>query len=484
MKSQVHTKNRLSSTSHQFGFSLLELLIVMAIFSIVMSAVMGTLLIAQKTNTSNQYLIDTTQNVRAAAQFIHDDVITTGERYMGQVPGDSVFVKRGFLASMDFPDTDMIDPTNSYDEVLAIQGTQNTNSTKVTLGKDANGNDTTNFRVYAGSGPAVTGDGVPNYGVGTDQLLILQPDTIELKFNDDYGLQTPDPDSNPEIAVAKYTAKLQFNGSDLMLQPYTIAGFTPPTNNVDAAGLFPDPMTSKPNPSDYLLARRLLKVYDCVIVRKGSGQQFLLLVTDVDASDNIIVGFGAKDPIGINPDAKLLQDPAAGGLAAPAGRAFLGANGDVVDVTKAKLVRYYIGGPKDAATAATLGLDPDFCAMYRREGAQVDPVAFNITNFHCTFTLVEEEILDGNGSGKFYIMPGPTLANFDTDPPDPPAPAPNRTRRWNRTAVRLVKLHIFGRSPGKYRKPTVAVGNPNEYKDYLNINQDFTISLRNAAYNK
>ncbi|MBX7223334.1 MAG: prepilin-type N-terminal cleavage/methylation domain-containing protein [Blastocatellia bacterium] len=464
------------------GFSLLELLVVMALFTIIMIAVIGTFSFAQKSVKTNELLVDVTQNVRASAKFVSDDTITLGERFMGQVSGDFVYVRNGFLNTMDFPSQDVTNDENFYDELYAVQGANNTNSTGLpsataTLGVDANGASTSNFIVYRGTGEAVAGaPGIPVYGSGTDQLLTVQVENIDLKFQDDYGLVQPDMDTNPEIASAKYTAQVQFSGSNLTLKPYAVAGFVPLTNLVDAAKL------QTPDPKDYLLANRLQPNVDCLVLRSGSGPQFLVLVSAVNTSTgDITINF--DDPIKVNPDATALRDPNAGGAPPLTRTIFLCANNAVVSVEKARLVRYYIGAPKDVATATSLKLRPDFCALYRREGARVDPVAFNMMNMQVTYTLIDELVLSG-GKGQFYQMPGPVLTDFNTLPPQPAAPAAGRTRDWTRGVIRLVRVHLFGRSEVKFRNPTAAAGSANEYLDYLLYNKDFVISLRNGAYNR
>lgn len=95
----------------QRGFSLVELLIVAAILTIVMAAVMGTLSLALQTTRNNSALVEANNNVRAALNIIKNDLDNVGRlpRFIDQDPnpglgGDpAVYVRGGFLRTRGFP---------------------------------------------------------------------------------------------------------------------------------------------------------------------------------------------------------------------------------------------------------------------------------------------------------------------------------------------------------------------------------------------
>ncbi|MBI4748906.1 MAG: prepilin-type N-terminal cleavage/methylation domain-containing protein [Acidobacteria bacterium] len=461
------------SRRRRHGFSLLELLIVLALFSVVMGAVFITLDYAKKTSFTNNQLVDTQQNVRASAKIMADDVITLGQDFMGQISLDSVYVRRGFLTANGFPDADVnINP--AYDELFAAQWANNVNSTTAVLGVDTNGDPVTNIRVAPGAGPAILGDGaagyVPAYGNGTDQLLFVQADSITLRFDDDFGLLQPDADTEIELGEAKYFAQANFAGSDLTLLP--LAGSVPASNfdNTTTAALI--------DQADRLLARRLVPMVDVIVVRNTTGgAQFMGLVTAVDQNTGAITLSFDDDPIRLTPDWTYPLTQASGGRAGTHPR--LCGQGDVVSIRRGRLLRYFIGSYINTPA----GVPADYCALYRRDGARIDPVAFSVENMHCTLLLVDEERLNA-GAGQFYTVPGPVLADLNAVPPQPPAGG--RTRRWSRTVIRSLRVHLFARSDEL--DPTLNRDDPGplgaKKGDYLRINQEFTIALRNSAYNR
>lgn len=456
------------SRRRNHGFSLLELLIVLALLTVVMGAVFVTLDYAKTTTFTNNQLVDTQQNIRASAKIMSDDVITLGQDFMGQILLDSVYVRRGFLAANGFPDTDVnINP--AYDELFAAQWANNVNSTQAVLGNDSNGNPTSNIRVSAGAGPAIAGDGaagyVPKYDLGTDQLLLVQAESITLRFKDDFGLVQADTDSNPELGEAQYFATADFNGSNLTLRLLTPVSPALPSNfQTDATAALIEP-------TDRFLAKRLVPFVDTVILRKDGGAQFMGLVTAVNQSSGDIT-LAYDDPIRINPDWSYAQAEISGGRPGPQPR--LCGDGDAVSVRRGRILRYFVGSFINPPS----GTPADYCALYRRDGARVDPVAFSVENMHCTLLLSDEEALVG-GTGRFYIVPGAELTDLNTVPPQPPAGG--RTRRWNRTAIRSIRVHLFARSD-EY-DPSLNRGG-GQRGDYLRLNQEFTIALRNSAYNR
>lgn len=466
-----HRHQSAVSSRRSRGFSLLELLIVLAIFTVVMGAVFVTLDYAKKTSFTNNQLVDTQQNIRASAKIMADDVITLGQDFMGQISLDSVYVRRGFLAANSFPDTDVTTGA-AYDELFAAQWANNVNSTQAVLGVDTNGNPSTNIRVAPGSGPAILGDGsagyIPAYGTGTDQLLFVQADSITLRFADDFGLVQPDDNTDTELGEARYFAQANFSGSDLILLPLT--GSTPPSNfdNATSAALV--------DQGDRLMTRRLVPMVDVMIVRSTTGgAQFMGLVTAVNQTSGAITLSYANDPIQLTPDWTYPLTEASGGRTGTHPR--LCGQGDVVSIRRGRILRYFVG----SFINTPAGAPTDFCALYRRDGARIDPVAFSIENMHCTLLLADEEVLNA-GRGQFYTMPGGTLTDLNTAPPQPSAGG--RTRRWSRTAIRSIRVHLFGRSDEYDPTLNRQVGAAKRKGDYLRINQEFTISLRNSVYNR
>lgn len=453
------------SRRHRHGFSLLELLIVLALFTVVMGAVFITLDYAKKTSFTNNQLVDLQQNIRSSAKLMSDDVIILGQDFMGQIELDQVYVRRGFLLANDFPDTDLRSPDGAaFDVLLAAQGTNNLNSPRPILGLDSNGNPTNYLRVSPGAGPAVAGDGdyVPAYGVGTDQLLFVQADYMTFRYNDDFGLVQPDVDSDDELGDAKFFAQANFAGANLRLSPINAAGV--PSN------LAADATNALKDPNDALLAKRLVPFVDTLVVRNpAGGAQFMGLVTEADPNTGVITLSFDDDPIQLTPNWSLASTDG------PVGPPKLCADGDPVTIRRGRILRYFIG----SYINPTGGIPADFCALYRRDGARVDTVAFGIENLQCTYLLVDEENLVG-GRGQFYTVPGPVLASLDSDPPVPPEGRPEG-RLWNRTAIRSIRVHLFARSD----EYDPSLNRPGGLRgDYLRANQEFTISLRNSAYNR
>lgn len=463
------------------GFTVLELLIVVVIFSIVMTAVMGTLITTSRTTFKNQQIADAQQTMRSSAQFITNDVITLGANFMGRnqavTNGDYCLVKKGFLQSLRFPFTDVNNA--GFDKIYAVQWANNTNSTSSTLGYDNPSNaspadNPANFRIYPGSGPGVLGDApnnIPAYGTGTDQLMVLQLEKTELQFKDGFGQTNPVLDGQPDIAEADYYATVaQATASQLVLSPVNngkLPNGSQSTNVINAEGLYDTSSFNR------LLGPRLLPYVDCLVIQNQGGDSpfFLGVVTSVSASGDITLATGSSDPIGLNPDWSLatsVTNLQKLGLSQPP--LVTGVNSRV-SIRKARLIHYYIGSPKTATSVPGLGLDS--CILFRRDGAQVDPVAFNIQNMQFNWIVVDETILS-SGAGQYYTIPStsPSIADFDTLPPQPDPSNPSRTREWYRQAVRILVIHLFARSDQK---------DPRTNQYYL-LNQKFTVSLRNAAY--
>lgn len=457
------------SHRHRQGFSLLELLIVLAIFTVVMGAVFVTLDYAKKTSFTNNQLVDLQQNIRSSAKLMSDDVIILGQDFMGQIEFDEVYVRQGFLTANDFPDTDMRSPDGAaFDVLLAAQGANNLNSARPILGKDNNGASTTYLRVAPGAGPAVTGDGdyVPAYGVGTDQLMFVQADYMTFRFKDDFGLVQPDADTNDELSEAKFFAQANFAGSNLTLSPLMDTGS--PSNFTS------DTTPELKDANDALLAKRLVPFVDTLIVRNTTGgAQFMGLVTAADPTTGVITLSYDDDPIQLTPNWNLALAAPAG----PVGPPKLCAEGDVISIRRGRILRYFIG----SYLTAPAGTPADFCALYRRDGARVDPVAFGIENLQCSYLLVDEKTLVG-GKGQFYTVPGPQLADLNAVPPTPTPPATRpEGRKWNRTAIRSIRVRLFARSD---EYDLSLNRGPGLRGDYLRANQEFTISLRNSSYNR
>lgn len=458
------------SHRHRQGFSLLELLIVLAIFTVVMGAVFVTLDYAKKTSFTNNQLVDLQQNIRSSAKLMSDDVIILGQDFMGQIDFDEVYVRRGFLTANDFPDADMRSPDGTaFDVLLAAQGANNLNSARPILGRYSNDAPTIDLRVAPGAGPAVTGDGdyIPAYGVGTDQLMFVQADYVTFRFNDDFGLVQPDANTDDELGEAKFLAQANFAGSNLTLSPLMDTGSP---SNLDS-----DATANLKDSGDKLLAKRLVPFVDTLIVRKDGGSQFMGLVTAADPSTGIITLSYDDDPIQLTPNWNLaLFDPANPVVGGPPK---LCADGDTVTIRRGRILRYFIG----SYLAAPVGTPTDFCALYRRDGARVDPVAFGVENLQCSYLLVDEKTLVG-GKGQFYTVPGPQLADLNAVPPTPTPPSTRpEGRKWNRTAIRSIRVRLFARSD---EYDLSLNRGPGLQGDYLRANQEFTISLRNSSYNR
>lgn len=463
------------------GFSLIELLVVSAILTIVMTAVFGTVTVATRTTRQNSGLTEANQNLRAATRLITNDITTVGENF--STPAQFASVRAGFFAAHGFPTADInnvagfdrmyavqawtLASTNGSASVstlstLAVKGVTNTGGTPISTVYSPSV-----LSIYPGScGPdrvAAGPLGGSLYNTGTDQLMLAQVDPLFVNLNVPL---VPGPGTTQQIfpLTNDYRARATFSGGNLVLVPNTnVVGLIGP-RNFDPTALVTG--ATFVNTNDSLLANRLQPFVDCLLIVNGTSQ-FLGLVTAVDTANGNI-SLSTTDPIGLNP----VWNTAIPGMTAIAGP-------DVL-ITRVRLTYYFVGwtGAADAAN----GTPP---ILYRREGALINPVAFNIENFQLRFDLIDE-FDQGLGSGRFW-----TVENLGQMPAGAPLPIPNSTPAANRdstfvkTMVRTIRLTLLGRTnerdPSLFRTDAATITDGYN-RGFYRVRENATVGLRNAAY--
>jgi prepilin-type N-terminal cleavage/methylation domain-containing protein len=467
----------------QQGFSLIELIVASTILLIVMAAVLGTFSVASRTTRTNSTLTDANQNVRAVTRLLSNDCTTLGE--VLATPDGFAKVRAGFFAQHGFP-TANVGSIGGYDRLYAVQawtvsgtngaasfGTLENTSVKGVV--DTTGTlvstayPTPGLCIYAGASSteraAASSLGPSLYRTGTDQLMLAQIEPVFVNFNVPLN---PGPGTTQRIfpLTNDYTATATFSGGNLILKPnVTVTGLTGPQNfsptSLVAGSTFV-------NNADGRLANRLQPYVDCLLITNGP-DRFLGLVTAVNTTTGDISLVSNDNTIlGLNPDWN----------AAIPGMSTTG--GPNVQFARIRLTYYFVGWT-DTASAQN-GQPP---ILYRREGALVSPVAFNIENFQLSFDLIDEYD-QGTGSGRFW-----TVEDLGQMPVGAPLPIPNSTPAANRDStfakcmVRTIRASVFGRTnevdPNRY-KLDVPIFSQDYDRGFLHVQDNVTIGLRNVAY--
>lgn len=487
-----------SASAHKFrgqqGFSLIELLVVALIFSLVMAAVLGTVSVATRTTRTNTGISEANQNIRAVTRLLTNDVTTLGE--VLATPSSFAQIKAGFWAGHGFPTAD-VNNVGGYDKMYAIQAwtlpsTNGSASVGTLSSQPVRGVIDANIVPPATSPPDIStlypsglfiypGTCGPNrvaagplgpslYQTGTDQLMMTQIEPIYVNLNVPSSpgpgtMQTTYPLTND------YTATATFSAGSLILKPNVTVSGLPGNHNFDPNTLVAG--STFVNTNDSRLANRLQPFVDCLLIVNGT-TQFLGLVTGVDTtSGEIRLASNPNaadyfDVIGLNPS----WNAAIPGMSAVAGPS--------VRFSRMRLTYYFLGW---TGTADAINGQPPI--LFRREGALVSPVAFNIENFQLRFDLIDEYD-QGLGAGRFW-----TVENLGAMPAGAPLPIPNSSPAANRDStfaksmVRTIQFSIYGRT--SQTEPGLAKVEGTTIPDYYNrgffhVQENFTVGLRNVAY--
>jgi prepilin-type N-terminal cleavage/methylation domain-containing protein len=479
----------LAARRRALGFSLVELLIVTAILGIVAGAILSTFTVASRTTTTNRNLVDANQNARSALRLIANDISTVGENLCNPNDlGDFVRVRPGFLASLGLPTQNVtgfqdVGGGPNFDQLFAVQGwtvpatggglalnaMQGITIPGVTNAATQTPVDPM-LRMYPGTCGRDLAPGLLR--TGTDQLLLVQSDPIFIPFND----SAPGPNDPPQrllpMGIAELQATAAVVGNSLVLRPLMIA------NPANAAQMIPSnvirgaiPASAPPrvisfaNTADALLANSLQPLVDTLYIRVGdNGPQYLGLVTGVNpANGEITLASGMGDPIGLNPNW------------GPTGVA-----GQTVAIGRMRLTHYFIAWRPDLATNGT----PQPPILYRRDGAVVTPLAFDIENLQFSFDLIDEAD-QGGGSGRLIT----DVLDLGTLPAgaNPAGVNPPRNSTFTRTSVRTIRVSVFGRtgeqSPELLRNTGEIAAFPQAIdRGFFHVVERTTVGLRNAAY--
>jgi prepilin-type N-terminal cleavage/methylation domain-containing protein len=471
------------------GFSLVELLIVTAILGIVAGAILSTFTVASRTTTTNRNLVEANQNARSALRLIANDISTAGENLCNPNDlGDFVRVRPGFLANLGFPTQNVtgfqdVAGGPNFDQLFAVQGWT---VPATGGGLPLNAMETTAIRGVTNAAtqtpvdpmlrmyPGTCGrDLAPGFlRTGSDQLLLVQSDPIFIPFND----SAPGPNDPPQrllpMGISELQATAAVVGNNLVLRPLQIqnpanAAQMIPSNVIRGAipASAPPRIISFANTADALLANSLQPFVDTLYIRVGfDGPQYLGLVTAVNpANGEITLASGMGDPIGLNPN----WGPT-------------GIGGQTVSIGKMRLSHYFIAWRPDLAVNGT----PQPPVLYRREGAVVTPLAFDIENLQFSFDLIDEAD-QGAGSGRLI----PDVLDIGTLPAgaNPASVTVPRNSTFTRTSVRTIRVSVFGRSSEQSPELLRNMGETTTFaqaidRGFFHVVERTTVGLRNAAY--
>ena len=509
----------------QAGFSLPELLVVMAILAIAMAAVMGTLSVALQTNRNNSALVEANNNVRAVINFIKNDLDNVGEPPLTTVllstsnvsanphlVARAVYVRGGFLEARGFPvgsgsqapdrlskvpprlnagtistNCDILSPIQAWTTVshgalsqgtfaapalVANQGYADTAGTPAATRYP-------DLRLYPG---ACDRTEFPTaYGNGSHQLITLQTNPVAVALN----VNVPNP-NNPNQTIerqqifqveATYEAIAQVSGGTLTLVPQT----APPSDddfpggttfNLRPSRVAPNRVASNPfvNPNDRYLARRLRPFVDTLLLTfqfvPSSGNptwlSFLGLVTAINDNDqSIVLG---PDLAGINSQwSGLIQ------------------NGRHVTITRMRLSHYFVGwnGIQNGVASPPV--------LYYREGGLLSPLAFDIENLRLNFTLADEDLVLNNTPVQGILFNFPDIGGPINLPPGAPSGAvpmnAPRSPLTTKNQIRMVTVTVYGRSPERDRaliRADAAI--PDAFnRGYFHVSARTTVGIRNLA---
>lgn len=466
------------------GFSLVELLVVAAILSIVMAAVLGTVSVATRTTRTNTQLTDANQNVRASLRLMSNDISTCGEFL--STPTSFARVRGGFLASIGFPTSGVTSAAPAFDRIYAIQAwTTPSSGGSASLAtfntQTINGfSDTTtgpmtdvdaNLRIYPGA------SGVPDVGTtyrtGTDQILVVQANPCFVNFTVPAPTPTDPAATTQRIfpLTSEYTARATYpiGLNNLVLVPNLVVAGQPSNYNPTAAAAG----ASFVNPADRLLANRLQPFVDTLLIQvtaAGNTTTYLGLVTEVNTTTGAITlrfaGTAApfNDEIGLNLPWS----------------AEIPAN-TIVQISRMSMIHYFIGwtGNDSVSTNPNNLLPP---ILFRKEGASVSPVSIGIENMQFQFDLIDEAEQVGLGRGRFVTVSD--LGIFPSVGSNPVRTPETRTAADTRCMVRTVRAVLYGRSVEQVKEifwRETAI--PNAYdRGYYHVKEQTTIGMRNFAY--
>jgi prepilin-type N-terminal cleavage/methylation domain-containing protein len=511
----------------QAGFSLPELLVVMAILAIAMAAVMGTLSVALQTNRNNSALVEANNNVRAVLNFIKNDLDNVGEPPLTTVllstsnvsvnpylVARAVYVRGGFLEARGFPvgsgsqapdrlsnvpprlnagtistNCDILSPIQAWTTVsygARPQGTFTAPALVANQGyADTAGTPAAtrypDLRLYPG---ACDRTEFPTaYGNGSHQLITLQTNPVAVALN----VNVPNPD-NPNQTIerqqifqveATYEAIAQVSGGTLTLVPQT----APPSDddfpggttfNLRPSRVAPNRVASNPfvNPDDRYLARRLRPFVDTLLLTfqfvPSSGNptwlSFLGLVTAINDNDHSIVL--GPDLAGINSQwSGLIQ------------------NGRHVTITRMRLSHYFVGwnGIQNGVASPPV--------LYYREGGLLSPLAFDIENLRLNFTLADEDLVLNNTPVQGILFNTSDIGGPINLPPGAPSGAvpmnAPRSPLTTKNQIRMVTVTVYGRSSERDRaliRADAAIPGLDAFnRGYFHVSACTTVGIRNLA---
>jgi prepilin-type N-terminal cleavage/methylation domain-containing protein len=511
----------------QAGFSLPELLVVMAILAIAMAAVMGTLSVALQTNRNNSALVEANNNVRAVINFIKNDLDNVGEPPLTTVllstsnvsvnpdlVARAVYVRGGFLEARGFPvgsgsqapdllskvpprlnagtistNCDILSPIQAWTTVSHGALSQGTFASPALVANqgyaDTAGTPAAtrypDLRLYPG---ACDRTEFPTaYGNGSHQLITLQTNPVAVALN----VNVPNP-NNPNQTIerqqifqveASYEAIAQVSGGTLTLVPQT----APPSDddfpggttfNLRPSRVAPNRVASNPfvNPNDRYLARRLRPFVDTLLLTfqfvPSSGNptwlSFLGLVTAINDNDqSIVLG---PDLAGINSQwSGLIQ------------------NGRHVTITRMRLSHYFVGwnGIQNGVASPPV--------LYYREGGLLSPLAFDIENLRLNFTLADEDLLLNNTPVQGILFNTSDIGGPINLPPGAPSGAvpmnAPRSPLTTKNQIRMVTVTVYGRSPERDRaliRADAAIPGLDAFnRGYFHVSARTTVGIRNLA---
>ncbi len=508
------------------GFSLVELLVVAGILTIAMAAVMGTLSLALQTSRNNSALVEANNNVRAAVNFIKNDLDNVGELPLTSVSfatpdpnptlgAPAVYVGGGFLAARGFPvgtgstppqrigniqpqlalgplptACDVLSPIQAWTaatngaapvgtfaapSIVANQGYADTAGTPAATRYPG-------LRVYPGACDRT--EVATAYGNGSHQLITLQVNPVPVALR----VTVPDPSTPGGTIVqqqifpveATFSAIAQVTGTRLTLRPEnttatdpTYGGSLPPGSpiNLNPRRVAPNVITDAypfVNPGDHLLARRLRPYVDTLLLT----YQYTQTPPGGPPTPTVLCVLGLVT--GITGDDIILDG---GDLAQinPNWPAIIQTNVPVT-VTRMRLSHYFVGwnGRDDAPPIL-------FC----RQGGLLAPLAFDIENLRLSFMIANENTVNAAGDpvqGQMVIV-GDIGGPLPLPPGSDPLSNPTRSPLTTKTQLRTVGITLYGRASERERaliNADAAIPDPFN-RGYFHVTERTTVGLRNLA---
>jgi prepilin-type N-terminal cleavage/methylation domain-containing protein len=517
----------------QAGFSLPELLVVMAILAIAMAAVMGTLSVALQTNRNNSALVEANNNVRAVINFIKNDLDNVGEPPLTTVllstsnvsvnpdlVARAVYVRGGFLEARGFPvgsgsqapdrlskvpprlnagtistNCDILSPIQAWTTVSHGALSQGTFASPALVANqgyaDTAGTPAAtrypDLRLYPG---ACDRTEFPTaYGNGSHQLITLQTNPVAVALN----VNVPNP-NNPNQTIerqqifqveATYEAIAQVSGGTLTLVPQT----APPSDddfpegttfNLRPSRVAPNRVASNPfvNPDDRYLARRLRPFVDTLLLTF----QFVPSSGIAPSSGNPtwLSFLGLVTAINDNDQSIVLGPDLAGINSQWSG---LIQNGTHVTITRMRLSHYFVGwnGIQNGVASPPV--------LYYREGGLLSPLAFDIENLRLNFTLADEDLVLNNTPVQGILFNTSDIGGPINLPPGAPSGAvpmnAPRSPLTTKNQIRMVTVTVYGRSPERDRaliRADAAIPGLDDFnRGYFHVSARTTVGIRNLA---